>query len=60
MNWNELLNPWAALKRAKIEIRALRREQEMLVEDLKKAQRNDRQFQKKQDNAKKTYTQASE
>jgi hypothetical protein len=60
MNWNELLNPWAALKRAKIEIRVLRREQEMLVEDLKKAQRNDREFHEKQDNAKKTYTQASE
>lgn len=55
MNWNELLNPWAALRKANLEIRVLRREQEMLVgerdrvlahntkllADLKKAQKND-------------------
>lgn len=41
MNWNELINPWKALKRAKLEIEVLKREQVMLVEELKKAQKND-------------------
>lgn len=38
MNLNELLNPWAALRRAKLEADTLRREQTLLVEELKKAQ----------------------
>lgn len=41
MNWNEILNPWKALRRAKLEIEVLRREQTMLVEELRKAQKND-------------------
>lgn len=41
MNWNELLNPWAALKRAKLEIEVLKREQVLLVQELRIAQRND-------------------
>ena len=38
MNLNELLNPWAALRRAKLEVDTLRREQTLLLEELKKAQ----------------------
>jgi hypothetical protein len=41
MNLNELLNPWAALRRAKLEIDTLRREQTLLVTELLKAQKND-------------------
>ena len=41
MNLNELLNPWAALRRAKLEVDTLRREQTLLVEELIKAQKND-------------------
>jgi hypothetical protein len=41
MNLNELLNPWAALRRAKLEVDTLRREQTLLVEELRKAQKND-------------------
>ena len=41
MSWNELLNPWSALKRAKLEIEVLKREQTLLVEELRKAQKND-------------------
>jgi hypothetical protein len=41
MNLNELLNPWAALRRAKLEVDTLRREQALLVEELIKAQKND-------------------
>jgi hypothetical protein len=41
MNLNELLNPWAALRRAKLEIDTLRREQTLLVEELRRAQKND-------------------
>ena len=41
MNWNELLNPWKALRRAKLEIEVLQREQRLLVEELRKAQKND-------------------
>ena len=41
MNWNEILNPWAALRRAKLEVDTLRREQALLVEELRKAQKND-------------------
>jgi hypothetical protein len=39
MNLNELLNPWAALRRAKLEVDTLRREQALLVEELIKAQK---------------------
>lgn len=41
MNWKELINPWAALRRAKLEIEVLRREQAVLAVELAKAQRND-------------------
>jgi len=41
MNWRELINPWAALRRAKLEVDTLRREQTLLVEELRKAQKND-------------------
>jgi len=41
MSWSELLNPWAALKRAKMEIEVLKREQALLVQELRIAQRND-------------------
>ena len=41
MNLTELLNPWAALRRAKLEIDTLRREQTLLVTELLKAQKND-------------------
>lgn len=41
MNWSELINPWKALKRAKLEIEVLRREQVILVAELKKSQKND-------------------
>lgn len=41
MTLNEMLNPWAALRRAKIEVDILRREQTLLVEELRKAQKND-------------------
>ena len=41
MTLNEMLNPWAAVRRAKIEVDTLRREQALLVEELKKAQKND-------------------
>ena len=39
MNLNELLNPWAALRRAKLEVDTLRREQTLLVEELRRAER---------------------
>jgi hypothetical protein len=39
MNWRELINPWAALRRAKLEVDTLRREQTLLLEELKKAQK---------------------
>jgi len=39
MNWRELINPWAALRRAKLEVDTLRREQALLVEELIKAQK---------------------
>lgn len=39
MNWNELLNPWKALRREKLEVATLKREQALLVEELRKAQR---------------------
>jgi len=39
MNLNELLNPWKALRRAKLEVDTLRREQALLVEELIKAQK---------------------
>jgi hypothetical protein len=39
MNWRELTNPWAALRRAKLEVDTLRREQALLVEELIKAQK---------------------
>jgi hypothetical protein len=39
MNWKEILNPWAALRRAKVKIRMLEREQAVLVIELRKAQR---------------------
>ena len=38
MNLNELLNPWAALRRAKLEVDILKREQTLLLEEFKKAQ----------------------
>ena len=41
MTLNEMLNPWAALRRAKIEVDILRREQTLLLDELKKAQKND-------------------
>ena len=41
MTLHEMLNPWAALGRAKIEVDILRREQTLLVEELRKAQKND-------------------
>jgi hypothetical protein len=41
MNLTELLNPWAELRRAKLEIDTLRREQTLLLEELRKAQKND-------------------
>ena len=41
MNWNEILNPWKALRRAKLEIETLRREQSLLREELRRAQKND-------------------
>ena len=41
MTLNEMLNPWAALGRAKIEVDILRREQTLLLDELKKAQKND-------------------
>jgi hypothetical protein len=41
MNWNELINPWGALKRAKLDVVMLRREQVLLVQELRIAQRND-------------------
>ncbi len=39
MNLNELLNPWAELRRAKLEVDTLRREQTLLLEELRKAQK---------------------
>jgi hypothetical protein len=39
MNWRELINPWAALRRAKLEVDTLRREQTLLLDELKKAQK---------------------
>lgn len=39
MNWNEILHPWKALDRAKIEIDTLRREQTILREELRKTQK---------------------
>jgi hypothetical protein len=39
MNLTELLNPWAALRRAKLEVDTLRREQTLLLEELRKAQK---------------------
>ena len=41
MNWNEILNPWKALRRARLEIETLRREQSLLREELRRAQKND-------------------
>jgi hypothetical protein len=41
MTLNEMLNPWAALRRAKIEVDILRREQTLLLDELKKAQKKD-------------------
>lgn len=41
MTPQELLNPWKALRRARLEIDTLRREQTMLREELRKAQKND-------------------
>lgn len=41
MNWNEILHPWKALRRAKLEIDTLRREQTLLREELRRAQKND-------------------
>jgi hypothetical protein len=41
MTLQELINPWAALKRAKLEVDTLRREQTLLLEELRKAQKND-------------------
>jgi hypothetical protein len=41
MTLQELINPWAALRRAKLEVDTLRREQALLVEELRKAQKND-------------------
>jgi len=41
MNWNEILHPWKALNRAKLEIETLRREQTLLREELRRAQKND-------------------
>ena len=41
MNWNEILHPWKALRRAKLEIETLRREQTLLREELRRAQKND-------------------
>ena len=48
MTLNELLNPWAALRRAKIEVDILRRELNLqaisyckLYAELRKAQKND-------------------
>jgi hypothetical protein len=41
MTLQELINPWGALARAKLEIRALQREQALLVQELRKAQKND-------------------
>lgn len=39
---NDLLNPWASeLRRAELEVDTLRREQALLVEELRKAQKND-------------------
>jgi len=39
MNWSEILHPWAALRRAKLEIDTLRREQTILREELRKTQK---------------------
>ncbi len=39
MNWSEILHPWKALRRAKLEIDTLRREQTLLREELKRAQK---------------------
>lgn len=33
MKWRELLNPWTALRRAKVEIAILQREQVVLVDE---------------------------
>jgi hypothetical protein len=41
MTLNEMLNPWAELRRAKIEVDILRREQTLLLDELKKAQKKD-------------------
>jgi hypothetical protein len=41
MNWGELLNPWEALRREKLAVVTLSREQALLVEELRKAQKND-------------------
>lgn len=41
MTLRELVNPWAALKNAKLEIAVLTRERALLIEELKKAQKND-------------------
>jgi hypothetical protein len=41
MTLNEMLNPWAALRRAKSEVDILRREQTLLLDELKKAQKKD-------------------
>ena len=38
MTLHEMLNPWTALRRAKIEVDILRREQTLLLDELKKAQ----------------------
>ena len=41
MTIQELINPWGALRRAKLQIRTLQREQAILVQELRKAQKND-------------------
>lgn len=41
MTLHEMLNPWTALRRSKLEVDILRREQTLLVEELRKAQKND-------------------
>lgn len=44
MNLNELLNPWAALRRARLEVDRLRREQATLVDELRLAELRERQL----------------
>lgn len=44
MNLNELLNPWAALRRARLEVATLKREQATLVDELRAAELRERQL----------------